>query len=241
MVPTTLDAARTAAELARVELGRAQIALQDRTVKAPFDGYAGSTDIDRGDRITPDTPITTLDDRSHLFVSFDIPEIFIGELVPGNEVELETWGAGLPRIAGRIVDIGSRIDPQTRTFVARVRVPNQSDTLRPGMSFRVAADIDGELYPVVAETGVQWGADGAYVWSIKNGTATRIPVQVIQRREGRVLVKGAFHEGDVVVVEGIQRMQEGISVIYEPQRLVDRDDVAVAIELLNRGGVADAG
>jgi len=63
----------------------------------------------------------------------------------------------------------------------------------------------------------------------------------VQRREGRVLVKGDFREGDVVVVEGIQRMQEGISVNYESQRLVDRADAAVAIELLNRGGVADAG
>jgi len=241
VVPTVLDEARTAAEMAGIELERAEIELADRTVRAAFDGFVGTTEVDRGDRIDSSTMITTLDDRNALLVSFAVPETLIGELAVGEEARLETWNSRASVVYGEIVDIGSRIDPQTRTFVARVRVPNQSDTLRPGMSFRVAADIDGELYPVVAETGVQWGADGAYVWSIKNGTATRIPVQVIQRREGRVLVKGAFHEGDVVVVEGIQRMQEGISVIYEPQRLVDRDDVAVAIELLNRGGVADAG
>lgn len=221
VVPTTLDAARTAAELARVELGRAQIALQDRTVKAPFDGYAGSTDIDRGDRITPDTPITTLDDRSHLFVSFDIPEIFIGELVPGNEIELETWGAGLPRIAGRIVDIGSRIDPQTRTFVVRAKVDNSDDRLRPGMSFRVAVNLEGELYAVISETGVQWGTDGAYVWSVSDGKAHRKPVRIIERREGHVLVDGDLDNGDIVVVEGVQRMRDGIDVRFDMPRLAD--------------------
>lgn len=240
VVPTVLDEARAAAETARIELERAEIALADRTVRAVFDGFVGTTEVDRGDRIDTSTMITTLDDRISLLVSFAVPETLIGELSVGDEARLETWNSRAPVVYGEIVDIGSRIDPQTRTFVARVRVPNESDTLRPGMSFRVAADIDGELYPVVAETGVQWGADGAYVWSIENGTATRVPVQVVQRREGRVLVKGDFREGDVVVVEGIQRMQEGISVNYESQRLVDRADAAVAIELLNRGVATDA-
>ena len=176
-----------------------------------------------------------------LLVSFEVPETFIGELSVGEEARLETWNSRSPVVYGEIVDIGSRIDPQTRTFVARARVPNETDTLRPGMSFRVVADIDGEIYPVVAETGVQWGADGAYVWSIENGQATRVPVQVVQRREGRVLISGDFREGDVVVVEGIQRMQEGIDVTYEAPRVADRVGAAVAIELLDRVSAGDAG
>ena len=106
-------------------------------------------------------------------------------------------------------------------------MPNESDTLRPGMSFRVAVDIDGELYPVVAETGVQWGADGAYVWSVDDGAAARVAVQVVQRREGRVLVDGDFGGSEIVVVEGIQRMQEGIRITYESPRVADNEDVSV--------------
>jgi len=221
VVPTALDAAKTAAELARVELRRARIALDDRTIRAPFDGYTGSTDIDRGDRITPDTPVTTLDDRSHLFVSFDIPEIFIGELAPGDAVKLETWGASGPRVPGSIVDIGSRIDPQTRTFAVRAKVDNGDDRLRPGMSFRVRVDLEGEMYAVIAETGVQWGTDGAYVWSVRDGKADRKPVRIIERREGRVLVDGDLDSDDIIVVEGVQRMRDGIDVSFDVPRLAD--------------------
>jgi len=241
VVQTVLDEARTAAQTADVELQRAEIALADRTVRAAFDGFVGTTEVDRGDRIDTSTMITTLDDRRSLLVSFDVPETLIGELAVGEEARLETWNSRIPLVYGEIVDIGSRIDPQTRTFVARVRVPNETDTLRPGMSFRVAADIDGELYPVVAETGVQWGADGAYVWAIENGTATRIPVQVVQRREGRVLVKGDFQSGDVVVVEGIQRMQEGVSVTYESPRIAGPIGAAITVELLDSVNASDAG
>ena len=225
VLPTALDAARTAAETARVELDRARIALADRTIEAVFDGYVGSTDVDPGDRVNTNTLITTLDDRSSLFVSFEIPEAFIGELAVGNEVQLETWNGKMPVVAGEIVDIGSRIDPQSRTFVARARVRNDSDALRPGMSFRVRIDVQGELYGVVSETGVQWGADGAYVWSVVNGAAVRVPVQIVQRREGRVLVNGPLVEGNVIVVEGTQRMRDGIAVSYEVQRLAGKPDI----------------
>jgi RND family efflux transporter MFP subunit len=177
------------------------------------------TEVDPGDRINTSTLITTLDDRSTLFVSFDIPEAFIGELAVGDEVELATWSSTKPEVNGEIVDIGSRIDPQSRTFVARARVRTDEDALRPGMSFRVQVDVQGRLYAVIAETGVQWGADGAYIWSIVDGQATRVPVQVVQRRAGRVLVDGDLKIGDVIVVEGIQQMRDGVPVSFETERL----------------------
>lgn len=221
VLPTALDAARTAAATARVELDRALIALEDRTIEAVFDGHVGATEVDPGDRIGPDTLVTTLDDRSSLLVSFDIPEDFIGELEAGDTVRLETWNASMPGISGEIVDIGSRVDPRNRTFSARVRVDNGDDALRPGMSFRVNVDVKGERHAVVPETGVQWGTGGAYVWSVVEGAATRVPVQVIQRREGRVLVDGDFGNDDIIVVEGTQRMRDGVEVSYDAERLAE--------------------
>ena len=223
VLPTTLDAARTAAETARAEVEQARIALEDRTIEAVFDGHVGSTQVDPGDRVGIDTLITTLDDRSTMFVSFAIPEAYISELRIGDQVQLETWSNKKPVGVGEIIDIGSRIDPQNRTFVARAKIPNENDALRPGMSFRVRIDLEGEQYPVISATGVHWGADGAYVWSVIDGMATRVPVNVVQRREGRVLVDGNLNPGDVIVIEGTQRMREGIPVNYDIQRFA-RDE-----------------
>ncbi len=221
VVPTTLDAARTAVELARVELESAEIALADRNITAPFNGHVGSTDIDPGDRVSPDTLVTTLDDRSAILVSFEIPEQFIGELSVGDSVRLETWSAAMSAVRGEVIDVGSRVDPGSRSFVARARVSNPDDSLRPGMSFRVQADISGQRYASIAETGVQWGAEGAYVWAVVEGTAARMPVQVIQRREGRVLVDGEFEEGLLVVVEGTQSVRNGAAVDVDQEHLAD--------------------
>lgn len=222
VLPTTIDAARLALESEEIELDRARIALDYRTIEAPFDGFVGITEIDPGDRVNPDTLITTLDDRSALLVSFEVPESLIRRLTVEDDVAIATWNSREPTGYGEIVDIGSRIDPLTRTFVARARVDNEDDVLRPGMSFRVTMNLEGIPYPMVPETGVQWGADGAYIWSVVDRRAQRVPVSIIQRQEGVILVEGELDEGDLIVVEGVQRVRDGMEVVYESTSLADR-------------------
>jgi RND family efflux transporter MFP subunit len=228
VLPTVLDAARTAVEIGRLEVESARIALQDRTVEAVFDGYVGSSEVDPGDRIDTGTLITTLDDRSSLLVSFAVPEAFIGELAVGNSVQLETWSDKQNDVTGQIIDIGSRIDPNNRTFEVRARVENSTDSLRPGMSFRVTVDVQGELYAAVSETSLQWGADGAYIWSVVDGRAQRKSVQVVQRREGRVLIDGDLDEDTIVVVEGTQSVRDGVGVSHDiPRIATNKSQVSV--------------
>lgn len=219
--PTTLDSARTAVEAARIELDRARVALAHRYVRAPFTGVIGLTDVEPGDRIEPATLITTLDDRSALLVSFDVPEAFVGRLREGDVIQVETWTADRLSGSGPVVNIGSRIDPATRSFTVRARMPNADDQLRPGMSFRVLLALDGAVWPVVPEVSLQWGASGPYVWAVREGRAERLSARVIQRRQGRILVDAALTPGDRVVAEGVQRMREGM-----PVRLLDAEALA---------------
>jgi RND family efflux transporter MFP subunit len=219
VLPTALDAARTAMEAARVELQQAKISLADRSIRAVFDGHVGVSEVDPGDRVSPEVMITTLDNRSSLLVSFEIPEAYLGQFEAGDTIRLETWSASMPAVDGKIIDIGSRIDPRNRAFVTRARVENSDDALRPGMSFRVNASLEGARYAVVPETALLWGAEGAYIWSVVDAEVTRTPVQVVQRREGRVLVDGDLDGVDTIVVEGTQRMRNGVTVDYDKQRV----------------------
>lgn len=221
-LPTTLDAARTELESARIALSRAKINLEDRTIEAPFAGHVGITDIDPGDRIQPATPITTLDDRTSLLVSFEVPELMIGRIDVGDFVQIATWNVNAISASGEVIDIDSRINPETRTFATRARVENASDLLRPGMSFRVRLDLAGNAYPVLSEVSLQWGADGSFIWSVVDGKAQRVPVNIVQRQKGKVLVESGLQPGDLVVVEGIQRLRPGIAV--QPDMAIAADD-----------------
>lgn len=207
-----LDDARSAVERARLSLERAEVALDYRSIEAPFDGYLGIGDLDPGAQVTPSTAITTIDDRSTLLVTFQVPELFLGQMEEGQSVAVSTWANGSAKHTGEVTDIDSRVDPQTRTFAVRARVYNGEDLLRPGMSFRVTQTLVSGRYPVVPEVALQWGNDGAFVWAVEEGVATRVPATVVQRLQGAILVESDLPEGISVVTEGTQRMREGLPV-----------------------------
>ena len=85
-----IEAGVTALDSAKIELSQAKVALADRTVRAPFTGYMGLPQIDQGDRITPQSLIGQIDDRSSLFVDFEAPETAFEQLKPGSVVALKT-------------------------------------------------------------------------------------------------------------------------------------------------------
>ena len=209
---STVSDARSALEEAEIALRQAEVALSDRRVIAPFDGFVGLTEVDVGDRIGTGDAITTLDDRASLLVGFSIPELFLGRIGKGHPVEVATWAARDEAIPGEIVELGSRIDPVSRSFTARARVANAGDAFRPGMSFAVTIDVHGARYPLVSEISVRYGTDGAYVWVVREGAAARVPVRIVERQEATVLVDAALEEGEPVVVEGIQRLRPGLAV-----------------------------
>jgi len=218
--PSTVDEARREVELAKLELEQAQIALDDRTVRAPFDGHTGLTDIEPGDRINEETAVTTLDNRQTLTVRFSLPERFYGQFARGDEVTLNTWHGEASARSARIERFASQVDSATGTFPVEARVTNTDDALRPGMRFRVTASLKGARMWRLPETALLWGDNGAYVWRVQNGKAERIGLELIARERRHVLVEGPLEAGQDVVSEGTQRLRPGIQVnIVDADRL----------------------
>ncbi|WPZ34330.1 efflux RND transporter periplasmic adaptor subunit [Thalassobaculum sp. OXR-137] len=213
----TLDDALTTLEAARIALRQAEVDLADRFVIAPFSGRIGLSDIDVGDRISSDTRIATLDDRSSLLVRFEVPEALLGRIAVGETASVVPWTSADITAEGTVYDVDSRVDEANRSFTVRARIPNQDDRLRPGMSFRVNLDIEGPERPRVPEIAIQWGGDGSFVWVVRNAEARRVPVTILQRQEALVLVDADIDRGDLVVVEGLHRMRPGAPVEILPE------------------------
>lgn len=207
-----IDEAASAVDQAEIALERARVLLDYHTVKAPFAGYVGLTELDPGARIDTDTPVASIDDRRELWVAFAVPEQFYGQLALGDAVTVSTWTHGSPTRQAQVRDIDSRVGEQSRNFTVRATLANEGDRLRPGMSFRVRLSLADGRYPVVPEVALLWGGDGAYVWGVSDAKATRIPVTVVQRQKGQILVDADLPEGSHVVSEGVQQMREGLAI-----------------------------
>ncbi len=121
------------------------------------------------------------------------------------------------RFEGQVTQIDNRVDAATRTLRLRAELPNDDDLLRPGMSFKVRLALPGAPHLQVPDLALQWGRDGGHVWVLRDGKAEQVPVQLVRRLEGTVLIDGALQPGEPVVVEGVQRLRPGRAVlVVEP-------------------------
>ena len=215
-----IEAGETALASARVRLEQARTALADRAVRAPFSGHVGITEVDRGDRIGPDTPIAQIDKRSTLFVDFPAPEEAFQHLRPGQIVSVTPFSEPGREIQARIVTVDPRISPNQRSYIVRTAIDNGSDRLRPGMSFRIVFTGMGAARPAVPEEAIVWGGEGAYLWAVRDGKSVRVPATIRSRRDGLALIDAALLRTDRVIVEGVQKVRQGQQVrLVQPMRM----------------------
>ncbi len=221
---------------AEIALGRAREALADRVVRAPFDGTIGLANVMRGDRVTPDTVIATLDDRAVIRVAFAVPERYLGRLAVGQPLAVSNVAFPARVFDGRIAQIDSRVDPIARDVEVLGNVGNADDLLRPGMSFDVMLALSGGTHPSVPPLALQWDGQGAHVWVLRGAVANRVPVRLVRRMRDRVLIEGAVSPGDPVVVEGFHRLRPGSEV-----RIVEWADEGPVGRTGSESGVPAAG
>lgn len=207
-----IDSAQTAVEAATIDLRLAEETLADRTIRAPFSGYVGLTDIDIGATVNQQTEITRIDDRTELFVDFALPEQVFGRVNVGDTLPMRPFAAAERDIEAIVAFVDSRIDADRRSFMVRASVDNSADDLRPGMSFRVEFSLPGNDYPAVPEASIVWGGDGAYLWKVVNNQAQRVPVTIVSRDNGYALVRADLSENDMIITEGVQKVRQGSAV-----------------------------
>jgi RND family efflux transporter MFP subunit len=202
---------------AQIELAQARQALDELKVNAPFAGVVGIAAVELGDRVSPSSAITTLDDRRNLVVEFSLPEAYLARLKPGQPVQATSPAYPGAPIAGTVREVDSRIDATLRTVRVRATLPNADDQLRSGMSFQVRLVLAGEPRISVPELALQFDRDGPFVWAVREGKAEAVPARVLRRAAGRVLIDSALRAGEPVVVEGVQRLRPGraVSVVGE--------------------------
>ncbi len=228
--PVALSDAETAAQLAEVELRTAEIELERRSIKAPFAGFTGLTDLSLGDLVSSTTPITTLDDLSTIRVEFEVPERWAGRIAQGQAIMATAQALPGSRFAGSIDGIDNRIDGVTRTLRLEAELRNEGDALKTGMAIMVELAFAGDRQLSVPTLSVQWDRNGSFVWKVVDGAARRAGIDIVRRQSGVVVVLGELQAGDKVVVEGIQRLREGAAVAEvgeEPRLMKDGDVPAV--------------
>jgi RND family efflux transporter MFP subunit len=204
--------AELALRTADLAVAEAELDIARRTIAAPIPGWVGLIGVTPGDQVGPSTPLVQIDDRSEVVVQFRVPERYAPRIRPGDSVQAAPLALPGTMLTGVVRALDSRVDETSRTLRVEATLPNRDDLLRPGMAFRIEIAFPGAPQTAVDPRSIQWGSGGAFVWVVREGRAARIPVRILQRDEGVVLVSGDLIPGDQVVVEGLQGLRPGSEV-----------------------------
>ena len=204
--------ARVAQQLADAEVGLAEVALEDRTIRAPISGRLGLSEVEVGDILGANDVIATIDQTETLVVEFELPERAIGMLGQAHEVLVSTSAFVGRSITGEILSFDSRIDAVTRSVTVKAKIDNAQRILWPGMTFAVRLLHESEPLPVLPSTAVTWSRMGAAVWVDDGGTAVRVPITILYRKNEFIWVEADIADGAMVVTEGAQKLRDGAKI-----------------------------
>jgi membrane fusion protein (multidrug efflux system) len=212
-----LDTQTAALKSARARVAAAEARLNNRIIKAPFDGVVGLRRVSPGTLVQPGTVMTTLDDVRIIKLDFAVPEPFLAEIQTG--LVLQARSAAYPGrvFEGRVASVDTRLDTATRSLIVRAEIPNPDMLLRPGMLMVVEVKRNPREAILVPEQAVSALQDRKFVFVMDSeDKAQRKEVQTGVRRNGRIEITQGLAVGDRVVVEGGFKLRPGAGAVIVP-------------------------
>jgi len=230
------NSAAAAVDQARAQAESAKLDLSYCTITSPVTGISSSARQTDGTYVNAQNSLlTTVAVLSPMWVNFSLSENQIqsfrddvakGRIRPpaAHNYEVETVlvdGSIFPH-RGRITFAEPSYSEETGTFLIRASVDNPQGVLRPNQYVR--ARLIGAVRPnaiLVPQRAVQVGSRGHIVWIVdQEGKAQRRPVVVGDWHGDDWFIFEGLEAGDQVVVDGLQKLQPGISVTTKPYQPV---------------------
>ena len=216
----TAEQARTTFELAQASLEAAQARRGDRIIRAPFAGVLGLSTVTAGTLINPGAVIATLDDIGVIRVDFPVPERYLSTLSEGAPIVATADAFPGQQFSGRISQLDTRVNEQTRAVTARAEFANPGGRIRPGMAMRVSVEQGRRTALSVPESAVQYEGDSAFVYRIASqgegaSIAQLVTVETGAVEDGFVEILSGVAANNRVVGSGLNRIQPGAPVRVE--------------------------
>jgi cobalt-zinc-cadmium efflux system membrane fusion protein len=172
---------------------------------APGAGVVIEKEITQGEVVEPAKKVFSISDLSTVWVLLNIHEKDLAKVKQDATVKIKTESYPGEVFAGKVAYIGNIVDPQSRTVLMRVAVPNPRMRLKPGMfaTAEVVTGVSSSQAIMIPSSAIQKieGKPSAFVQE-KDGAFAKRPLELGREFGTSVEVKSGLKEGELVVVEG---------------------------------------
>jgi multidrug efflux system membrane fusion protein len=196
-------------------------------ITAPISGRVGLRLVDPGNIVRASDPngLVVITQLQPITVIFPIPEDnlpqVLSRLKTGEPLLVEVYDREMrEKLAmGSLLTADNQIDPTTGTVRLKAIFQNQKNELFPNQFVNARLLVEFKRgATVVPAPAIQRGPQGTFVFLVNaDQTATVRPVTVGEIQGGEASIKTGLSPGELVVVDGADRLREGTKVELKAQ------------------------
>ena len=200
--------------LAQVDRSEAGLTYALAPVESTIDGVVSKAFVEVGASITPATPLFQVIDIDEVEVVTQLPERYVPRIKIGMRAEVSLISYPGRIFRSTVTKLAPVVDPLTRTREARIHMPNDEHTLKPGMFGEVRIImIEKRGAVIIPSSAVVDRDDRSLVFLVSDdGKAVELEPSIDIVEGERLSVDSGIKSGDRVVVIGQQNLNGGDTV-----------------------------
>ena len=192
----------------QVKKGQIIVSLKDGNIIAPFSGTLGYRGLTEDILGSENSVIITLDDSSVIYSDIKIPEAFAPVLKKGLPITAKFSGFKNKKYKGKIEGVSSRINAETRSILARVKIDNKKLELIPGSLLEVTVYFNDRNSLGIPDTSIILEGNKVYVYKItEENIAKKTEIKTGLRSDGKIEVISGLNNEDIVAAEGLKKVR----------------------------------
>jgi multidrug efflux system membrane fusion protein len=207
----------------QAQIDNAKLQLTYSRITAPITGRIGLRLVDAGNVVRANDPnngLAVITQLQPIAVVFNIPEDDLPQVLrkmrTGQQLAVEAYNRDLKKnlATGTLLTVDNQIDPNTGTIRCKAVFTNEDNALFPNQF--VNARLLVETKPdavIVPASAIQRNVQSTFVYVVKeDNTVDRRNVQLGPTEGDEVSIDNGLAPGEVVVIEGVDRVQHGMKV-----------------------------
>ncbi|TKG94986.1 efflux RND transporter periplasmic adaptor subunit [Puteibacter caeruleilacunae] len=203
-----LKSAKTSMDVQKKVLERLQ---KQNVIIAPFSGIVTDVFVHQNEEVEVDDKICSIANTGQLKLSFYVPLKEIDLIHLGHPVSITYNGQ---TVKGSISQKAVQMDPQKRLFHVEATFADAKDFSGAGATFKVNVVTDTRAYAIlIPNNATTKKRDGYYAYFVKDNKAEIRKVNYKHMIGMDFLVERGVNRGDVLIVNGVDKVSDGQSVI----------------------------
>jgi RND family efflux transporter MFP subunit len=213
-----VDATKATIRLNEADVQRLTDLQSYEKISAPFSGVITVRNYDSGALITADNPnapaMFRLAQIDTIRVLVDVPQVCATSIVVGQTATAFRREDPRRQFTGKVTRMANALDPNSRTMLTEVQVPNPDGALFPGMYLQVKFVVGDETPRVlIPAAALVTRAQGTFVPVLDEGNVVRyVAVQTGRDFGAELEVTAGLAGGETVVVHPGDAFPEGTRV-----------------------------